>query len=342
MAECTLQVSCCRCLQEKFAGLDRDCQETVRRYTKIESRNPYLHPTVSKACSNLIERKCGLEAKAGDGGGVMECLVRHKMDHPQGSKGAMNNRCRTVVDQWQILTLQDWKFSFKFKEACKSDIREHCKDPRPTKKEHVISCLVETVAADAVSEEKQSNRISKACRAELKFELLQKHSSAKLDPDLERACQDDLSKFCRQESQDGGLECLKSHKHKDLSRACRKVIFQEEREEAEDADTDFALMRGCSREVREHCGDADSNDVLRCLTDFSHDNNFDPKCLNIVRKRIMQRSRDYRLQPGLKKACGKDISRLCQTEITSLTGDEVRQESDARMYKYVTAIFVTG
>ena len=51
-----------------------------------------LHPVISKACSNLIDRKCGLEAKAQDGTGVMECLVRHKMDHPAGSKGAMNNK----------------------------------------------------------------------------------------------------------------------------------------------------------------------------------------------------------------------------------------------------------
>ena len=80
------------CLQEHFNTLDPECKATVEQYTKIEARNPYLHPVISKACSNLIDRKCGLEAKAQDGTGVMECLVRHKMDHPAGSKGAMNNK----------------------------------------------------------------------------------------------------------------------------------------------------------------------------------------------------------------------------------------------------------
>ena len=80
------------CLQEHFNVLDGECKQTVEQYTKIEARNPYLHPVISRACSNLIDRKCGAESKAQDGTGVMECLVRHKLEHPQGSKGSMNQK----------------------------------------------------------------------------------------------------------------------------------------------------------------------------------------------------------------------------------------------------------
>ena len=80
------------CLQEHLEQLDAGCRETVEVYTKIEARNPYLHPVIGKACSNVIERKCGFEAKSMDGTGVMECLVRHKMEHPVGTKGAMNKK----------------------------------------------------------------------------------------------------------------------------------------------------------------------------------------------------------------------------------------------------------
>eukprot|EP00090_Calanus_glacialis_P000340 TRINITY_DN10209_c0_g1_i1.p1 TRINITY_DN10209_c0_g1~~TRINITY_DN10209_c0_g1_i1.p1 ORF type:complete len:1124 (-),score=372.79 TRINITY_DN10209_c0_g1_i1:391-3762(-) len=300
-----------QCLQENLNNLDGACKKTVSKYTRIESRNPYLHPIISKACSNLIERKCGLESKAQDGSGVMECLMRHKMEHPLGSKGAMNTKCRTVVEHWQILTLQDWRFSFKFKEACKDDIREHCTDPRPKKKQDVIGCLVLFVANDTVEESK--HRIKKACRAELKFELLQKHSNVKLDPVLDGACGADIEKYCANEKgDDGGLECLKSLKHRELSKMCRKELFKEEVEEAVDNDTDFALMRGCKREIKEHCADEDAKDVLRCLKDFRDDSNFDAKCLNIIGKRIVQHSKDYRLNPSLQKSCHKDIPKFCK------------------------------
>ena len=73
---------------------------TVSQYTKIEARNPYLHPVISRACSNLIDRKCGQEARVQDGKGVMECLMRHKLDHPPGTKGAMNNKVNSYCRQF--------------------------------------------------------------------------------------------------------------------------------------------------------------------------------------------------------------------------------------------------
>ena len=309
------------CLQVNLANLDTECRHKVEQLTQIEARNPYLHPVISKACSNLIDKKCGMEAKAGDGGGVMECLVRHKIDHPAGSKGAMNSKCRTVVEQWQILTLQDWRFSFRFKEACKLDIKDHCRDPRPTKKQDVIQCLVEAVATDAVEDVK--HRISKDCRAELKFELLQKHSNIKLDPALEEACQHEITNFCQHDrGEDGGIECLKSQKHKDLSHACKKQLFREEKEEAMNNEVDFALTRSCKREIKEHCPTETSRDILRCLKVFSQDNNFDQKCLDIINRRIVQQSRDYRLNPSLQKSCKEDISKFCSKVLLKYNGED--------------------
>ena len=60
----------------------------------------------------------------------MECLIRHKMDHLEKGQGAMKKKCRTVVEHWQIITLQDWRFSASFKQACKHDIREHIASTR--------------------------------------------------------------------------------------------------------------------------------------------------------------------------------------------------------------------
>jgi len=309
------------CLQENFADLNPECKATVEEYTKIEAKNPYLHPVISKACFNVIDRKCGLEAKAGDGQGVMECLVRHKMEHPAGAPKAMNKKCRVVVEQWQILTMQDWKFSFEFKEACKNDIQNHCNNPKPKKKQEVIQCLVEAVASDTVDELK--HRISRECRDKLKFESLQKHSNIKLDPVLGKACQEDLEKFCASDrNEDGGIECLKSQKQRLLTKECKKQLFKEEQEEAVDNEVDFALARGCKREIKEHCAGEDGSNILKCLKDFSNDVNFDQTCLDILHKRIAQQSHDYRLNPSLKKSCNKDIKKFCNNIISQFNEEE--------------------
>ena len=135
-------------------------------------------------------------------------------------------QCRVVVEQWQILTMQDWRFSFEFKEACKNDIQNNCNNPKPKKKQEVIQCLVETVASDTVNDAK--HRISRDCREKLKFEALQKHSNIKLDPALGAACQKDLEKFCSSDNnEDGGIECLKSQKQKLLTKECKKQLFKD-------------------------------------------------------------------------------------------------------------------
>ena len=42
--------------------------------------------------------------------------------------------------------------------------------------------------------------------------------------------------------EDGGLECLKAAKHRDIkSKHCKKLLFREEREEAEDAEVNIKM-----------------------------------------------------------------------------------------------------
>ena len=42
----------------------------------------------------------------------------------------MDEKCSAAVEHWQILSLEDWKFSFKFKNACKDDIKLLCEHPK--------------------------------------------------------------------------------------------------------------------------------------------------------------------------------------------------------------------
>lgn len=316
------------CLQDNIRLLDGECRRAVSKYTEMEARNPYLNPLVFQACDSIIGRFCGREDKARDGQGVMECLLRHKLENGPGSPEGMDGKCRHVVEHWQILTLEDWKFSFEFKEACKEEIREHCVSCQPKhaddckgpkNKQEILECLSKIVLNDTILEQKP--RVRKACRAQLKFELLQKHSSLKLDPGLEQACRLDLQKFCPNRAEVEAVECLKEQKHKQLTESCRKALFEEEEEEAVENDVDFSLMRGCKKEIKEHCTAVNASSILQCLADFSTDFNFDPKCQAILRKRIAQRMRDFRLNPSLQRACRMDIPKYCKAIILPTQSD---------------------
>ena len=80
------------------------------------------------------------------------------------------------------------------------------------------------------------------------------------------------------------------------------------------------------REIKEHCSGADSKDLIKCLKDFSHDNSFDQKCLEILNKRIVQHSQDFRLNPSLKKFCHRDIKKFCSDIINSYNENEGSME----------------
>lgn len=58
----------------------------------------------------------------GDEGQVMECLVEYKMN----TETTMNSKCRAAVEHFQLIALQDFRFSAHFKRACKLDISRLC------------------------------------------------------------------------------------------------------------------------------------------------------------------------------------------------------------------------
>lgn len=62
------------------------------------------------------------ELDEGDEGQVMECLIEYKM-HPDTT---MNSKCRAAVEHFQLIAMQDFRFSGPFKRACKLDIARFC------------------------------------------------------------------------------------------------------------------------------------------------------------------------------------------------------------------------
>lgn len=59
----------------------------------------------------------------------------------------------------------------------------------------VIECLSTQVRDAVLSDDR--HKISKACRHQLRQQLMQRHESIKLDPKLQRHCSNEVAKYCK-------------------------------------------------------------------------------------------------------------------------------------------------
>ena len=56
------------------------------------------------------------------GDGVMECLIRHKSD-PDVRQA---NKCWAAINHFQLISLEDYSFSYRFKQQCQEDVTVFC------------------------------------------------------------------------------------------------------------------------------------------------------------------------------------------------------------------------
>lgn len=303
-----------QCLQDNMDSLGSECLNAVKTYTEIEAKNAVLNPVIAGACHQIIDNHCAEEVSHKDEGVVIQCLIQFRDAH--ANDGVMDEKCSAAVEHWQILSLKDWKFSFKFKDACKSDIRKLCLHPKS--KADVVGCLSK-IARDDILTDTRPKSISPPCRAQLRFQVLQKHSDIKLNIKVAKACTNAIQSDCPV-GHGNVLECLKQLDHTKLNGECRAALFVEEQEEVVLSSVDHALMTGCKHEIKQHCGNHDElNGVLNCLKEIKDDPNFDRTCKLIVNRRIIQHTKDYRMRPRLQKACEMDMKKFCANVL--LQGD---------------------
>jgi Golgi apparatus protein 1 len=309
------------CLQEKYEQLEKECQLAIGNFTEEESEHIELNYPLFKACASVVKEVCSdVVDRDIDQGDVIECLILNK--NKAGVK--KNHKCRVAIEHFQLLSLKDFRFSFKFKESCKSDVLNYC---RTVKTKHdVVSCLSGIVFNDTMSN-RHKFRISPDCKNQLRVELLQRSENIKLDPQLDKACESDRNQFCDKinpgESQ--VIECLKSNLHK-LTKACQRIIFKRERIELNDNSVDYSLMSNCRTAISKFCVTSDLKDVLFCLRDHRDNTAMDQRCRSLVIKRLAEQNNDYRLNPRLKSACERDIPKFCAEIIETHKTDEQQLE----------------
>lgn len=308
------------CLQDNYEELSEGCRLAVGNFTEDEDEDINLDRILMKACTPMIKKFCQdvLEGENPEASDVMDCLIDHKHNRE------MDDKCKAGIEHHQITQLEDYHFSHKFKEACKKAVTTHC---HGRKKNEMIICLSEMVRADTLTE--KEHRVDEACRRQLRVEILHRGEDIRLDPELEKACTEDVKKYCRGKHAGNAeiMECLKDHQPK-LSKQCHKVLFKREKVEVMPDMGDFTLFKVCKKMIKKHCSMEMHNgeeDVLDCLKEAKTEEDFDPSCRTYVMKRMLEESKDYRLNPSLMKRCNPDIRKFC-SHITVEDSEELEGE----------------
>ena len=174
-----------RCLQLNINALQDNCRQAVEKYSSDESKDMRLDQILMNSCMPTIEEFC--TEKKEEKGALLDCLIEQK-DNPK-----MHEKCKMGIQHHQLLNLNKVEFNFKFKKYCEKEIAQHCSSSKS--KLEAIHCLSELVLNDTLLE--ATHRVHPTCRKQLRFELLQMNEDIKLDPELDKACKDDVVKWCQ-------------------------------------------------------------------------------------------------------------------------------------------------
>ncbi|KAI3377325.1 hypothetical protein L3Q82_008534, partial [Scortum barcoo] len=302
------------CLQDHLEDLVSACRDVVGNLTELESEDIQIDALLIRACEPVTQAHChDVADNQIDTGDLMECLVQNK------HQKEMNEKCSVGVTHFQLIQMKDFRFSYKFKMACKEDVLRLC--PNIKKKVDVVICLSTTVRNDTLQEAKEQ-RVSLKCRKQLRVEELEMSEDIRLEPELYDPCKSDISRLCPNVAFGNAqmIECLKEQK-KQLSPRCHQRIFRLQEVEMTDPELDYQLMRVCKQMIKRFCTEADARNVLQCLKQNKNSELMDPKCKQMITKRQITQNTDYRLNPVLRKACRADIPKFCQPILNKASED---------------------
>ncbi|KAK0142573.1 Golgi apparatus protein 1 [Merluccius polli] len=302
------------CLQDHLEDLVSNCRDTVGDLTELESENIQIEALLMRACEPVIHTYCHeISDNQQDSGDLMECLVQNK------HQKEMNDKCAVGVTHFQLIQIKDFRFSYKFKMACKEDVLKLC--PNIKKKVDVVLCLSTTVRNDTLQDVKEP-RVSVKCRKQLRVEELEMSEDIRLEPELYDSCKQDINRLCPNVAFGSAQvkECLKEQK-KHLSPKCHQRVFRLQEVEMMDPELDYQLMKVCKNMIRRYCTDTEGKSVLQCLKQNKNSELMDPKCKQLITKRQITQNTDYRLNPVLKKSCKADIPKFCQSILKKGAGD---------------------
>lgn len=186
-----------QCMQDNLESLQEKCRKAIINYTEEEAGHFELNPVLLSACKESMERHCSSILKTGkDEGDMMECLISHKNDPDLRN----DLKCRAAIEHFQLISLKNYHFTYKFKEACRPHVIRFCSSSNT--KYDVVACLSEVMRNDTIKGQRHS--IPKECRQQIRAQLYQQRENIDFDPKLKTACHEEIENLCVNVPHDSG------------------------------------------------------------------------------------------------------------------------------------------
>ncbi|XP_055383667.1 Golgi apparatus protein 1 [Condylostylus longicornis] len=304
-----------QCLQDNLEKLQPECRKAVTKYTEEEAGHIELNPIIMNVCQEAMKNHCDHILKKGnEQGDMMECLISHKNDPDL----RQDLKCRAAIEHFQIISLKNYHFTYKFKQACQPHVIRFCSSS--TTKYEVVACLSEVMRNDTIRG--QRHIIPKECRQQVKAQLYQQRENLIFDPKLKSACRREILEYCLDAQGPGqALECLQINTPH-LGSSCRHTLFSIKKSELDDSSTDYVLVNTCKEMTYKYCQNSDLAKLLDCLKNFKDEPNFDQRCHLVIVNRMIEQNTDFRFNPTLQNACGKNIDQFCSHIVSEAKPNE--------------------
>ncbi|KAI7844989.1 hypothetical protein COHA_001355 [Chlorella ohadii] len=198
--------------------------------------------------------------------------------------------------------------------ACEDEIARLCGKVEPGEG-RLEDCLTHQLEEEEEGDAKGPS-VSEGCRQELAAFKADRASNVNKDLALAKACRDDIKKYCKKVGPGGDplelLDCLRRSKKK-LSDKCEARVFEEQEEEAKDWRVDARLQAACKADAEKLCDDVDEDEegaTTECL--LTKVPQLSALCRDQLKRAMVERADDIRLERPLLHACSRDMRRFCK------------------------------
>lgn len=171
-------------------------------------------------------------------------------------------------------------------------------------------------------ENRDKKGFDKKCRMIVLHRMLEQNANYLLNPSLQKNCNLDINKFCKNELLsneksvgDSVIKCLKvQFKSFKLSNSCEKEMAEILREQALDVNLNPLIKVVCQNEIETICkfDDEDAGKVEECLKAALINKNIQtPECRIEVANMIEESQVDIEVDPLLQRTCSFDLLVYC-------------------------------
>ncbi|KAF3855356.1 hypothetical protein F7725_023411, partial [Dissostichus mawsoni] len=279
----------------------KDCKVEVQRILHQRALDVKLDPELQRRCMTDLGKWCSEKT---DPGQELECLQDHLEELVSDCRDVA---CEPVIQTYCHIQIKDFRFSYKFKTACKEDV---------LKLVDVVICLSTTVRNDTLQDVKEQ-RVSIKCRKQLRVEEVEMVIECLKENkrQLTQRCHQKIFKLQEVEMSAVSLPAdyrLNPVLRKAYCEAQIQVILQES---ALDYRLDPQLQIHCTAEISRLCPEEaaaqeQTGQVEECLKvnllKIKQDG-----CKKEVLNMLKESKADIFVDPVLHTACALDIKHQC-------------------------------